>query len=201
MRVFRLVLALAALLLAAAAQGPTTSREKQSVLKPPTGAKVAIVIFEDMQCPDCARAHPLIQEVSAQEKIPVLRHDFPLAQHNWAMRAALIGRYFDTKSAKLGEAWRAYVFANQAAITPENLDQYFDKFAKANGTGVPMILDPGGRLEAKIKADVALGKRIGIQHTPTLWVVGKVATAEPFVEVVDRSLLTGIIQDMKSKAK
>lgn len=175
--------------------------EKLSVLKPPPGVKVAIVIFEDLECPDCARAHPLVTDVASQEKIPVLRHDFPLAQHAWARRAAIIGRYFDTKSAKLGEGWRAYVFANQTLIVAENLDQYFEKFATANGTGVPMVLDPGGRLEAKVNADVALGKRIGIQHTPTLWVVGNIGTAEPFVEIVDRTQLSSIIQDMKSKAK
>lgn len=196
---FRIFLSLSLLSALTFAQAPA-SPEKLAVLKPPPGSKVAIVIFEDMQCPDCARAHPLVTEVAAQQRIPVVRHDFPLPMHSWARRAALIGRYFDTKSAKLGEAWRAYIFSNQSSVTPENLDQFFEKFATSNSTGVPMVLDPGGRLEAKINADVAMGKRIGIQHTPTLWVVGTSA-AEPFVEIVDRSQLTQIIQDMKNKAK
>ena len=200
LKLFRISLFLVLLSAVAFAQGPP-SREKLAVLKPPPGAKVAIVLFEDMQCPDCARAHPLVTEIAAQQRIPVVRHDFPLAMHNWARRAAIIGRYFDTKSTKLGDGWRAYIFSNQSLVTPDNLDEFFSKYATANGTGVPMVLDPGGRLEAKINADVALGKRIGIQHTPTLWVVGNIGTAEPFVEVVDRTQLNSIIQDMKSKAK
>jgi len=47
-----------------------------------------------------------------------------------------------------------------------------------------------------------LGQKIGIQHTPTIFVVNNNRTAaEPFVEVVDRSQLSQIIEDMKAKAK
>ena len=33
-------------------------------LKPPPGAKVAIVEWEDMECPDCAHANPLLKEAA-----------------------------------------------------------------------------------------------------------------------------------------
>ena len=48
-------IALAVFLLA----GLAVAQDKDSVLKPPKGADVAIVIFEDLECPDCARAAPL----------------------------------------------------------------------------------------------------------------------------------------------
>src|SRR5437899_6291745 len=60
------------------APSPATGNEKSNTLKPPAGSKVAIVVFEDLQCPDCARAAPLVKDVSKAEKIPVVRHDFPL---------------------------------------------------------------------------------------------------------------------------
>jgi len=53
-----------------------------SVLKPPPGAKVAIVMFEDLECPDCANAYPLVWEAADAHKIPVVLHDFPLPRHN-----------------------------------------------------------------------------------------------------------------------
>ena len=172
--------------------------EKVAALRPPAGAKVAIIVFEDLQCPDCARAAPLVEEVAKAQKVPVVRHDFPLPQHNFSTRAAVIARYFDTKSKKLGDAWRDHVFANQTAITPDNLNTYATKFAEANGTTMPFFLDPSGALAAKVRADFALGQRIGIQHTPTIFVVSNSSKGEPFVEVVDRSKLTEMIENMKN---
>src|SRR5512140_3015426 len=74
-----------------------------SALKPPKGAGVAIVIFEDLQCPDCARAEPLLQEAAKTYKIPIVRHDMPLPMHNWSFDAHVMARYFDTKSPQVGE--------------------------------------------------------------------------------------------------
>src|SRR5205085_11152030 len=74
----------------------------QNVLRPPKGVKVAIVVFEDLQCPDCANAAPLLEEASRTYKIPVVRHDFPLPMHNWSKQAAVTARYFDTHSKNTG---------------------------------------------------------------------------------------------------
>jgi protein-disulfide isomerase len=180
------------------AQMAAGNAEKIQALRPPAGAKVAIIVFEDLQCPDCARAAPLVEQVAKVEKVPVVRHDFPLPMHNYSRQAAIIARYFDTKSKKLGDEWRDYVFANQTAITPENLNSKAQAFATSHGTAMPFMLDPGGKLAAKVQADFALGQRIGIQHTPTIFVVSNTTKGEPFVEVVDRSKLTEMIESMKN---
>src|SRR5262252_4853661 len=73
-----------------------------ATLKPPKGANVAIIVFEDLECPDCARAAPLLEEASKTYGIPVVRHDFPLPFHPWSFDAAVFARYFDTHSKKLG---------------------------------------------------------------------------------------------------
>ena len=36
----------------------STTVHDPAALKPPPGSRVAIVEFEDMECPDCARANP-----------------------------------------------------------------------------------------------------------------------------------------------
>ena len=41
-----------------------------SQLALPPGATVAIVVFEDLQCPDCARAHPGLLAASKEHSIP-----------------------------------------------------------------------------------------------------------------------------------
>ncbi|HVH89163.1 MAG TPA: thioredoxin domain-containing protein [Terriglobales bacterium] len=171
-----------------------------SVLKPPPGAKVAIVEFLDLQCPDCANANPLVKQAAKTYNIPVVRYDFPLPKHNWSFDAAVIAKYFDSQSKQLGAAWRDYCFENQPAITPENLRSNAEKFAAQNKTSLPFVIDPDGKFAALVKADYAVGQRVGIEHTPTIYVVSNKSYGKPFVEVVDRSKLYSIIDEMKSEA-
>jgi protein-disulfide isomerase len=196
--VFTLILALAALCPAAHAQFGAPPQGTQvhdpSALKPPAGAHVAIVEFEDLECPDCARANPLLKEAAAKYNIPWVRHDFPLPFHNWSMNAAINARWFDTRSKKLGDDYRDAVFANQPSIVNlDGLRQFTQKFAQDHGVALPFAIDPQGTLTAEVKADYALGQRIGIEHTPTIWVVTANSKGAPFVEVVDRSKLYELI--------
>ena len=50
-----------------------------SLLKPPPGAKVAIVMFEDLECPECARAYPLVWAAAIAHKVPVVLHRLSFA--------------------------------------------------------------------------------------------------------------------------
>ena len=122
-----LLLGLAAALLlplpAAHAQfGPpaTTPVHDPAALKPPAGARVAIIEFEDMECPDCGRANPVLSEAAEKYHIPWIRHDFPLPFHAWSFQAAVNARWFDTKTKKLGDEYRDDVFANQISINDLN---------------------------------------------------------------------------------
>jgi protein-disulfide isomerase len=173
---------------------PGTQVHDPAALKPPAGARVALVEFEDMECPDCGRANPLLKEAAAKYKIPLVRHDFPLAMHNWSFFAAVNARWFDTKSKAIGDEYRDQVFASQASIvTPDLLRQFTEKFASSHGLALPFAIDPQGKLAELVKADYALGQRIGIEHTPTIWVVTANSKGAPFVEVVDRSKLFQLI--------
>jgi len=172
----------------------TTKVHDASALRPPVGARVAIVEFEDMECPDCAHANPLLREAAEKYHIPLVRHDFPLPFHNWSFNAAVNARWFDTKSKKIGDDYRDYIFANQISINnPGDLTQYSQTFAKSRGLALPFAVDPQGKLAALVKADYALGQRVGIEHTPTIWVVTANSKGAPFVEVLDRSKLFQMI--------
>lgn len=190
--VWLLALLLTASLLAAAAD--TTA------LKPPKGARVAIVVFEDLQCPDCSRAWPLLMEAAKTYKIPIVHYDFPLPQHNWSFQAAIFARYFDSVSLKVGDEFRTEVFAHQIEITPATLQTFAENFAKQHSVRLPFAVDPKGELERKVRADYSLGQRTGIQHTPTIYVVSNTQRGTPFVEVVDRTQLYALIDDMLKQA-
>src|SRR5271156_3287494 len=91
---------------------PLLADDVPEALRPPKGAQVAIVVFEDLQCPSCGLKAPLLVQASRTYKIPLVQHDFPLPMHNWSLEAAVLARYFDTNSKELGDAFRADVFAH-----------------------------------------------------------------------------------------
>lgn len=186
--------------LAVAALSISAHAADGSSLKPPPGARVAIVVFEDLECPDCARAYPVVWDTANTHHVPVVLHDFPLQMHPWSFDAAVYARYFDTKSEKLGNDFRGYIFKNQTEINKGNLLQYVEKFGNDNKAPLPFAIDPQGKLKDKVIADRDLGTQIGLQHTPTIFVVGDGGAATPAVEVNDRSQLGQIVQDMLAKA-
>jgi protein-disulfide isomerase len=181
-------------------ESKTTTVHNAAPLRPPAGARVAIVEFEDLECPDCARANPVIKEAIEKYHIPWVRHDFPLPFHTWSFQAAVDARWFDTKSKKLGDDFRDATFAAQATIlSQDELQVFAQKFAQDHKLVFPFIVDPQGRLAQLVKADSDLGQSVGIQHTPTIWVVTNRTSGSPFVEVIDRSRLFTMIEEAQAE--
>jgi protein-disulfide isomerase len=194
----------AALLVAATARAqfsapPSTHVQDASALKPPPGAHIAIVEFDDLECPACAHANPILKAAAAQYKIPWVRHDFLIPGHLWSPKAAVYARWFDTKSKALGDEYRDEVFANQITIyNPGVLQQFTEKFAQAHGVALPFAIDPEGKLAAEVQADTELGKRTGIVQTPTVFIVTAGAGGNNYLEVrdIDHDLYRTIDQAM-----
>lgn len=143
-----------------------------SILKPPAGAKIAIIEFNDLECPVCGHDNPIIMAAVAKYHVPWIHYSFPLPQHNWAFPAAIYAQWFAAKSEPLANEYRNYIYANQPNIeTRGDLRAWTEKFARQHSMALPFVVDPQGKLEAKVKADQALGDRMGVHYTPTVWVV------------------------------
>jgi len=167
-----------------------------ALLRPPKGASVAIVVFQDLQCPKCRSDAPIEEQAARQHNVPLVRHDFPLPMHNWSFKAAIMARYFDSLGKDLGNQFRDYIFEHQPEITPDNLQSFAQKFASEHKVELPFVIDPGGKFEAQVNADKELGRKVNIQHTPTIFVVGNKNPAKPFVEVSDSSQLFQTVEAM-----
>lgn len=176
---------------------PVFAQDAPEALRPPKGAQTALVVFEDLQCPQCGRTAPLLVQASKTYKIPLVQHDFPLPMHNWSFEAAVLARYFDTHSKEIGNAFRETVFAHQLEINPQNLRGFAEKFATEHKIGLPFVVDPDGKLAGLIRADKDLGLSLHIEHTPTIWVVSSKKGGKPYVEVTDYSQLYAMIDAMK----
>lgn len=171
-----------------------------SALRPPAGSKVAIIVFEDLECPMCARVEPLLEDAEKTYKIPLVRYDFPLPMHHWSFEAHVTARYFDSKSKQLGEDFRQWVFKNQNFITQQNVGGMIDRFATEHHVTLPAFVDPDGKLAAKVKEDYVTGQKVGIDHTPTIYVVGE-SRQTPYIEVKEISQLFSTIDQMKASVK
>lgn len=178
-------------LLAVASSFALGQDTKDSILRPPAGSKIAVVVFEDLECPQCSRTQPIVDEARKEYKIPVIIYDFPLPQHQWSFDGAVLAHYFRTKSTKgndLEIAFRDYIYKNQPAITAQNLRSYAEKFAQMHHVTLPFALDPTGKLTAQVRADREKGQIAGVNHTPTVYVVSTSPSA-PYTEVQDAGTL------------
>jgi protein-disulfide isomerase len=177
------------------------AQHDMTVLKPPAGAHVALYEFADLECPMCARENSTLKDASAKYHVPWLRHDFPLQMHVWSFQAAVNARWFDNQPKKLGNEYRDAVFASQASIeTKDDLRSFTEKFAQQHGVALPFVLDPQDKLSDEVKADYALGLRLGVHQTPTVWVVtDRSGGAAPYTEVTDFNKLYTMLDEASAQ--
>jgi protein-disulfide isomerase len=169
-----------------------------SMLKPPAGAKVAIIELEDLECPACSHAFPIVHQAAAHYNIPLRRLDFPLGgAHIWSLDAAIWARYLQDKvSPKTADEYRGSVFKVQQGIaSKDDMLNFTRKFFQSHNLNMPFVLD--GQFAKEVQADKAVGERLGLQHTPTIIVCSQ----REWVQVTDVSQLYQTIEAVQSRAR
>lgn len=169
-----------------------------SMLKPPAGQKVAILEWEDLECPACGHAFPIVHEALNHYHIPIVERDFPLNMHIWSKKAALYARYMHDKiSPDFALEYRREVFASQYRLSSQDdLDQFTRTYMSKAGKQLPFAFDP--IFQKEIDEDFHLGEKLGINETPTIIV----ATSKHWIQVKDVSqLYNAIDQAMAMAAK
>ena len=143
---------------------------------------VRVVIYEDLQCPDCATFRKMLDEQLLPKYLDTVtfeHRDFPLAKHSWARKGAIVGRHFEQTKAGLGLAWRKYALEHLVAINSDNFITRVRDFAKDNGVdpdeAVASLADK--TFADAVESDFQEGVARGIAHTPTIFVNG-----QPFIE-------------------
>ena len=170
-RVLLTVLAAAACL---AAQQPLIEGRAES--------PVRVLIYEDLQCSDCARFRVMMdQQILPRyaEKVAFVHRDFPLAKHAWARRAAIAARFFAEKRPDLGLAWRRHIMESIKQTTDANFNERLAEFARKNGISeqeaIASLSD--SRYAGLVEKDFQDGVARGVVKTPTVFVNG-----QPFIE-------------------
>lgn len=157
--------------------------------KGPAKAPVTIVEFTDLQCPHCKEAAPKIEELLAQEpKARFVFQNFPLPSHDWAAKAAA---YADCVGRANNDALWKFVqktFAQQENITQSNADEKLKAIATDSGVNAEQIAACSTKsdTQARIEASLELGKSVGVNGTPTLFINGRMITGGAPVEVLKK---------------
>jgi protein-disulfide isomerase len=162
--------------------------------KGPEKAAVTIVEFSDMQCPHCQKVAPLIEQLLAQEPAAhFVFQNFPLPSHNWAGKAAgyvdCVGRA-SAGGASNDAVWKFIqkTFDEQANITEANADEKLKAIATASGANGEEIAACAVKpdTKARIQASLALGKSVGVNGTPSLFINGRNVPSGAPVELMKK---------------
>lgn len=158
-------------------------------------SRVRVVIYEDLQCSDCANFRRMLDEKLLPKYAATVafeHRDFPLAKHSWARKAAIASRFFQEINAALALKYRRYMLSSQKAIQPGDFNERLAAFARENGCdparAVAALDNPS--YAAAVEADVQDGIARGVSRTPTAIVNGA-----PFVETFTVEEISKAIDD------
>ncbi len=144
----------------------------------PSG-KVLMVEYGDMQCPSCGALHPQLAPLTAyyKDSLTFVFRNFPLTSiHPNALAAAtaveaagLQGKYWEmndllynqqTSWSSSSSSQRTDAFKGYASTLGLNANKFFTDLSSND-------------VATKIKFDTALGQRLGVNATPTVYLQGK----------------------------
>ena len=167
----------------------------------PKDAPVTIVEFGDLQCPACKAAQPTIEAlVAAEPQARFVFQNFPLEMHNWAAKGAA---YADCVGRASNDAFWKFIsktYETQAEITAENADEKLTALADGAGVKGSEIAACAAQPETKahIDASIALGKKVDVSGTPTLFINGrKVGSFDNRLSEVYKSLVDFAAKETK----
>ena len=153
-------------------------------------APVTIVEFTDFQCPFCKRAMETLKQVEKAypKEVRIIARQYPLPFHDRgkpAAEAALCAK-------EQGKYWeyREKLFENQTHLDDADFRTYA-KDAGLNAKKFDQCLSEH-RQAARVEADLADGKRFGVNGTPHFFINGEsVVGAQPyesFKQAIDSAL-------------
>ncbi|HOK45414.1 MAG TPA: DsbA family protein [Bryobacteraceae bacterium] len=145
------------------------------------GAPVVIVVFTDFECPYCKQEAKMLRDNlmnAFPKQVRVYFKDFPLESiHPWAKMASIAGRcVFRQKPAAFWD-YHDWVYEHQSEINAGNFKSKVMEFAKTKANEIDVAeltrCMETRATEAEVDRNIAEGKSLGVNSTPTLFVNGR----------------------------
>jgi protein-disulfide isomerase len=145
-------------------------------VKGPADASVTLVEFGDLECPNCRALEPILATIFEKYKVRLVFKDFPLEQvHPWAKTAAIGGRCAFIQSPDA--FWKVHdaIYANQDAISPENVWDKLAEYAQQAGLNADTFktcMSSDQAMQA-VESNQKDGFALSVTGTPTVFVNGR----------------------------
>ncbi len=141
-----------------------------SATKGPENAPVTITVFDDFECPYCARLVPTLNQVLAAypTQVRIVYKHFPLNMHKSARQAAIAS----IAARNQGKFWPLHdqLFANYNALDGGKIRELAESVGLDMNRFDKDIADPA--LQKEIAADLQLGTASGVRGTPSVYING-----------------------------
>lgn len=154
------------------------------------GAKVEVVLWNDFECPACARMPKLVEQLLADyaDDVAVVYKQYPLPSHpsaELASVAALAAHRFGKF-----DAMHDRLFAHQDALTRADLIAHARAIGLDAAEFERALDDPV--LRRAVKSDITEGVKLGVTGTPTLFIGSKRLDGSRPYEELKSALLSAL---------
>lgn len=160
-----------------------------SATKGAKNAPVTITVFDDFQCPYCARLVPTLEQVLAAypTQVRLVYKHFPLSMHKFAKQAAVAS----IAARNQGKFWPMHdqLFANYNKLNDVKIRELAESVGLDMARFDKDLANPA--LEQEVAADMQLGGKAGVRGTPAAYINGvslKDRSINGFKKVIDAEL-------------
>ena len=163
-------------------------------------AAVTVEEFADFQCPSCGATYPAMHQIETLygPRIYFIFRNFPLAMHDKAYDAAVASEAAGMQGTDKFWAMHDLLYQNQKIWSgDQNYKQVFNSYAEKIGLNVDKFQNDmaGLATKSRVDADIARGKALNINSTPTVFINGKPV---PFQEMTVPTLQRWIDDELKA---
>jgi protein-disulfide isomerase len=167
----------------------TPFKPDERMCQGPKDAKVTLVEFSDFECPYCAAARPMLEQVVKSRKDTRLCwQPFPLQNHPHSVPAATAALFARDN----GKFWQMHdaLFDNQLSISEGMIKETAKKLGLDDKALAKAMTD--GKYLDELTASKELGKTAKVDSTPSLYLNGRKLTlgisAEAIVAAIEDEL-------------
>ncbi|NBC86859.1 MAG: thioredoxin domain-containing protein [Bacteroidetes bacterium] len=164
----------------------------------PADAPVTLIEFSDFQCPYCARATTLVDQLRERypDRLRVVFMHFPLSSHEWARPAAMAAQCAARQDEDAFWRLHDFYFSNQDALTPGNVMAKSEPILAETSVNVDdwktcatdRTSDVHRSVARQVNASLEAGKEAGVTGTPSFFVNGEKVQGARTVEAFARKI-------------
>ncbi|WP_179862146.1 thioredoxin domain-containing protein [Longibacter salinarum] len=167
----------------------------------PADAPVTLVEFSDFQCPYCARASSLVNELMSRypETLNVVYIHYPLPMHEWARPAAVASQCAARQSDDAFWTLHDAYFDNQNDLTEANVVEKSESYLADASIDMDewrtcaQDSDSAAHQEVQetIEANMQAGRSVNVTGTPSFYINGQkvqgARSVEAFARLIDQA--------------